>query len=145
MSYLDAVLSMESKDTTPVKHLTILVDDGFDIIESNPELVLSLESSGIEYSIVKNNDITHVAHVPKGHGLEKMVTGGDINAVVNGVYEPELDTNRPRDFRTIRVLTMQSKNKPREKVDGYLVTDETMLSVEKSHIEVEDLINSLGW
>lgn len=144
MSYLDTVLSLEGNlpNLENGKHVTLVVDKGFDIVDRIPELILSLESNGIEYSIV--DDVQYV-YVKDGSSLSKMNSDGDVNAVDDGVYRPELDTNVPRDFRTIRIVTDKSKNKHLPGVDVTYGIDTGELSLESSAYDVEGLYTQLGW
>lgn len=104
--YQDLILSLESSvDTDPI---VLLTEGGI-----SDELKSTLDDAKIPFIV--NADSSLGKHI----GIHK---GRDINAVVDGVYIPELDTNAGIG-RRVRVITSESMNVDIE-ADAYLVDDE---------------------
>lgn len=115
MTYLENILSLESKtNTTPKQTLILYIDKGINPFIKASNLITSLESK----------DIQVVIHEGTKLGETVMYTGQlDNNAVVDGVYYEELDTNLP-NARHVKLITASSKNEIPSHVE-HIYLDET--------------------
>ena len=106
--YENIILNLEASSFIETE-LTIVCDD-----EITEELSDALEESKIPFIVDKNSKLGQ--HIDMHHGK-------NMNAIVDGVYIPELDTSRGIGKR-VRVITSESMNESAGDVDAYLVDDE---------------------
>lgn len=115
MTYLENILSLESKtNVTPKQTLILYIDKGINPYIKANNLIASLESKDIQVVINEGTKL----------GETVMYTGQlDNNAVVDGVYYEELDTNLP-NARHVKLITASSKNEIPSHVQ-HIYLDET--------------------